>query len=316
MKTVVVTGAAGFIGRNLTKELLNKGYFVIAIDNLSKGKIENIEEFFKNKNFTFAKTDIKDVDEVLNIFKTYVPDTVFHLAANAELQYSIDRPIETNNVNVNGTLNILEVSKKTNVKRLIFASSSGVYGDVNVDDISEYEEKKPISPYTAQKLIGEIYCKLYFDLYGLETISLRLFNVYGPWQNSEGSYAALIPKTIRRCLDYESPEIYGDGFKTRDFIYVDDVIKAFIKAGTTENKDCLGESFNVGKGISTTVNIIIDEILVQTDRTNLNIKKLPSVIEPEYIKADIDKAIRVLGWKPAIDISTGIKRTVKYFEDE
>jgi len=314
MKTVVVTGAAGFIGRNLTKELLNQGCFVIGIDDLSNGKEENIEEFFKNKNFTFAQNDIKDLNVMLSIFKTYSPDTVFHLAANPKLQYSIKNPIMTNNVNVNGTLNILEASKRTAVKRLVFASSSGIYGDVNVDDISEYEEKKPISPYTAQKLIGEIYCKLYFDLYGLETISLRLFNVYGPFQNSKGENAPIISKTIRRCLDYESPEIYGDGFQTRDFVYVDDVVKAFLKAGNTDNLNCLGESFNIGSGSSISVNVLLDEIQIQTDREELNRKELPSVIEPRYVKSDIDKSKKMLGWEPTTDLFNGLKETIRYFK--
>lgn len=315
MKNVLVTGAAGFIGRNLVKELLKEGYGVIGIDNFSSSREENIEEFFKMRNFTFVEKDIRD-DMMLSVFKTYDPEIVFHLAANAELQYSIKKPIETHDVNVNGTLKLLEAARQSGVKRFILASSSSVYGDVSVDEIPEYEEKRPISPYASQKLISEIYCKLYCDIFGLETISLRLFNVYGPYQNPEGMYATLIPKTIRWCLDYESPRINGDGFQTRDFIYVDEVVKAFIKAGTTKNKECFGESINIGKGISTTVNEVVSEIMIQTDRRDLNITKMPKLKEPRCIKADIDKAKSMLDWKPSITLSSGIIRTIEYFKEK
>jgi len=314
MKCVVVVGVAGFIGRNLAKELLKQNYFVIGADNFSTGKESNIEEFFKNKNFVFSEMDIRDEDALIHLFKTYNPKIVFHLAALPRVQYSIENPVETNEVNVKGTLNLLEASRKTNVKRFVFASSSSIYGDVNVDSISEYEEKKPVSPYATQKLIGEEYCKLYYKIYGLETICLRLFNIYGPWQDPEGQYANLIPKTIRGCFDFEPPEIYGDGFQTRSYVYINDALRAFMIASETENKECLGESFNIGNATSYSVNQVVREIQIQTNTLDLEPKMLPPVIEPKYMKADIDKAKKLLGWEPLVDLSSGLKRTIEFFE--
>jgi len=314
MKTVLITGAGGFIGRNLTKELLDKDYLVIGIDNFSTGEEKNIGEFLKNKNFVFSKIDIRDKDDLFTLFKTYNPEIIFHLAALPQVQYSIENPIETNEVNVRGTLNLLEVSRRINVKRFVFASSAAIYGDVGVDTIPEYEEKKPMSPYATQKLIGEEYCKLYYRIYGLETICLRLMNIYGPYQNPKGGYANLIPKTIKKCLNSEPPEIYGDGFQTRDFCYVKDVVKAFIISSETKNKECFGDCFNIGTGISSTVHMVIDEIQIQTDTLHIEPITFPPVVEPRYQRADIDKAKKSLGWDPLINLSDGLKRTIEFFE--
>jgi len=316
MRTILVTGCAGFIGRNLVKELLkdNENY-VVGIDNLSTGKEENITDFMNKVRFSFSQIDIRDYEMLLNVFKLSEPGIVFHLAADPRLQYSNTEPLQTFNNNVNGTLNVLEACRLTKVKRLVFTSSSGVYGDVNVDTIPEYEERKPLSHYTTHKLIGEELCKLYYKLYGLEVIMLRLFNVFGEYQNPSGDYSALIPKTIRRCLDFENPIIYGDGFQTRDFIYVKDVVSAFIKAGETDNKDCFGEAFNIGTGVGTSVNNIVNEIMRLTGDVNFEIIYKAPLIESRYVKADVDKARKVLGWEVKVTLSEGLKNTINFFEE-
>ena len=307
-----VTGVAGFTGRNLVEELLNKGYFVVGIDNFSTGKEENIEDFFKNKNFVFSEVDIRDIDALNGLFLTYSPEIVFHLAWS---DINDDSEIlETTRNNVYGTLNLLEISRKYNIKRFVFASSSSVYGIVNVDLVPEYEEKKPHTISALQKSLCESFCSFYHRYFSLKTICLRLFSVYGPYQNTITNKNKLIPKTIRKCLDYEQPEIYGDGFQMRDFVYVKDVVRAFLRAGTTDNEDCFGECFNVGSGVKTTVRYIVREIQIQTDTTELDPICDASEQTQEYLVADIEKAKKILDWSPMVDLPTGLKRTIEYFK--
>jgi len=315
MKTIFVIGGCGFIGRNLIKELLmdNENY-VVCIDNLSTGKEANIQQFMNKVSFTFAQIDIKDEDAVFRIFNIHKPEIVFHLAAEPRIKICEENPIETFDNNVKGTLNVLEASKRFGTKRFVFASSSSVYGIPNVDCVPEYEERKPLSHYAIHKVIGEELCKLYWNAFHLETIILRLQNVYGEYQNPNNQYAALIPRTIQKCLDYESPEIYGDGLQTRDFIYVKDVVRAFISASELENDLCYGDCFNIGTGIATTISHTVNEIQIQTNTIELDIKYRPKLNEVKNIKADIDKAKELLNWEPLIDLPTGLKRTIEFYE--
>jgi len=195
-----------------------------------------------------------------------------------------------------------------------FLGNSSVYGIPNVDCVPEYEERKPLSHYAIHKVIGEELCKLYWKSFQLETIILRLFNCYGEYQNPNNQYAALIPKTIQKCLDYESPEIYGDGLQTRDFVNIKDVVRAFISASEIENNLCYGDCFNIGTGIATTISHTVNEIQIQTNTIELDIKYRPKLNEVKNIKADIDKAKELLNWEPLIDLPTGLKRTIEFYE--
>jgi len=312
MVCVLVTGVAGFIGRNLVEELLNKGYFVVGVDNFSTGKEENIEDFFKNKNFVFSEVDVKDIDALKGLFLTYSPEIVFHLAWS-DTNNNTDILGTTRN-NVTGTLNLLEISRKHNVKRFVFTSNSSVYGTVNVDLVPEYEKTKPDTISALQKSLCESLCSFYYNYFSLKTMCLRLFSVYGPHQNTITNKNKLIPKTIRKCLDYEQPEIYGNGFQMRDFIYVKDVVNAFLKASTTDDVGCFGECFNIGSGIKTTTKHVIREIQVQTDTTELDPVYNITEQTQEYLVADVEKAKKILDWDVVVDLPSGLKKTIEYFK--
>jgi nucleoside-diphosphate-sugar epimerase len=321
MKKVLVTGVAGFIGRNLAKELLEQEYEVVGIDNFSTGKEENIKELMNYLHFTFVELDITKLEELNNVFKTYSLDTVFHLAANPIIKETKEDPLGTHINNVNGTVNVLECSRLNGVRRLVFTSSSSLYGDIKVDKVSEYEELNLMNNYASQKRIGELYCESYYKVYGLETISLRLFNVYGPYQMFIGENAPFISKAITKIVDDEKLVIYGNGEQTRDFIYVSDVVKAFIRAAETNNNECFGNSFNIGTGVRTSVRRVAQEILIQTGKYIRKWEKLinwESKREDEPIDscADIEYAEKVLEWKPVIDLTTGLKNTIEFYKGE
>ena len=307
MKNILVTGGAGFIGSNLIDRLLKDGNKVIVIDDFSRGKEENIIHHKDNLNLKIYKKSICDKD-ILDLFKDV--EIVYHLAALPRVQYSIQFPEQTNEVNINGTLNLLEICRKIGIKRFVYSSSSSAYGEQDTLPLVENMHPKPISPYALQKLVCEHYCNLYYLLYGIETISLRYFNVYGPRHDPYEGYANLIPKAINLILNGKSPEIYGDGNQTRDFTFVNDVIEANILAGTTSNKEAFGQVFNIGYGRNISVNELINLII-----GDKNIKPIysPPVIEPRDTLADISKAKKLLNWKPKIPIEEGIKETIKFF---
>lgn len=304
----LVTGGAGFIGSHLVDKLLSLGYEVIVIDNLRSGKKENLKNHENNPQL---KIYVKDLREDINdLFKGV--SIVFHVAAIPGVQYSIKFPEETNDVNVTGTLNVLEASRKAGVKRLVYSASSSAYGDQDRLPLVETMTPNPMSPYGLQKLIGEYYCKVYYSIYGLETVSLRYFNVFGPRQNPSGGYAGLIPKTINLSLTGKNPEIYGDGKHTRDFTYVRDVVEANILAGQTTNKKSFGQVFNIGGGTNFSVNEVIGEIY--GDKKFVPITK-PAVIEPKNSLSNTTKAKEILKWKPKYTFKEGIKETVSWFEE-
>lgn len=304
---VLVTGGAGFIGSNLVKSLLERGDEVVVVDDLSSGKEENLP---KNENLKFYKKSILDKD-IEKLFDDV--NVVFHLAALPRVQFSIKYPERTHEVNVNGTLNLLNICRKKEIKRFVFSSSSSVYGDQDILPLKEDMNSNPMSPYALHKLIGEYYCKLYHKLYGLETVSLRYFNVYGPGQDPEGEYAVLIPKFIKLISNNESPTINGDGEQTRDFSFISDVVNANIKSALSTNEKIFGEAFNIGSGKNVSVNKVTNEILKLTNN-NIKIKYGPSVVEPKDTLADISKAENLLGWKPNVNFEEGLKRTIEAFK--
>ena len=306
MSKVLITGGAGFIGSNLAEELV-KTNSVRILDNITTGNLENLKKI-KDK-IEIIKGDIRDFETVKKAIKG--TDYIFHLAALVSVPESIKKPIETNNVNVSGTLNILSASKELGVKRVIFTSSCAVYGNTAKQPIKENSKLRPESPYALTKLIGEEYCKLFSKLYNLETVSLRCFNVYGPKQNPKSAYAAVIPKFISEALRSKIPTIYGDGNQTRDFVFVKDVVNANILA--MKAKDVSSQVFNIGSGRSETVNELLEKI---NKILNKNIKPKHAPQRPgdvKYSLADISKVKKFLGYSPKHGLEEGLKETIKWF---
>jgi len=283
MQKAIVTGGAGFIGSHLVDKLIEQGVEVIVLDNLSTGKRENI-----NSKATFYNIDISKL-----MLADYVlfegVDSVFHLAAMARVQPSIEEPIPYHNTNVTGIHNLLIASQKANVKRFIFSSSSSIYGNAKVPT-SETHSKNPMSPYALHKLIGEQYCKLFSDLYDIDTVSLRYFNVYGDRMNLEGAYRLAIPIFATQIKEGKPCTINNDGEQLRDFTFVDDVIEANILAATS-TKVFNGDVYNVGNGDNISVNELVDMMGGEKSYGN-------KVIEPFETLADNSKIDLELGWKP------------------
>jgi nucleoside-diphosphate-sugar epimerase len=288
----LVTGGAGFIGSNLVDKLITTGNEVVIIDDLSTGKESNI-----NPKATFYQLDISTMSD-------YSPfedvDVVFHTAALARVQPSIEDPITYDKVNVGGTLRVLKACVDNNVKRFVFSSSSSVYGDIDEKELptTEMTPLNPISPYALHKLIGEQYCKLFSEIYGLETVCLRYFNVYGNRMSLEGAYKLVIPIFTEQILNDNPMTINGDGEQRRDFTYVDDVVQTNISAGTIDG-EFKGDVFNIGNGDNRSVNQIAD--MLGGDR-----KHLKPVIEPKVTLADNTKARKLLNFEPSMDIESWI----------
>ncbi len=289
---IVITGGAGFVGSHLSKKLIEEGYEVFIIDNLSAGKKSNIP-----KEAHFYKMDICHYEKIKPLFKgaTYV----FHLAAIPSVEFSIHNPLVSHNTNVNGTLNVFDIALKAGVSKVIFASSSSLYGNQKTKKLDEKMIPNPQSPYALQKNIGENYAKLYASLYGLNTLSLRFFNIYGPGQNHEGAYAFVIAKFLKLKAENKDLEITGDGLQSRDFVYIDDVVAACIQAMKT--KTTPGDFINIGGGKGLTINTIAQMI-------GGTIKHITARIEPKDTESNNTKALKVLNWKPHVSLKDGLKR--------
>ncbi len=305
MKTYLVTGGAGFIGSHLVDRLIADGHSVVVIDDFSLGKEGNIPA---RPELTLYRQSI--TEDLSNIFRKHRFDAVFHLAALPRVQYSITYPRESHEANANGTLNLLISARDAGVKRFVFSSSSSVYGDQPTLPLNESMHPLPMSPYALQKLIGEHYCRLFAELYGMETVSLRYFNVYGPRQNPDGAYSGQIPKFFDKLLRGETPIINGDGEQTRDNTYVADVVEANILAAKEGN--IWGDYFNIGGGQNYSVNATAIKILALT-KSLLTPTHGPAVIEPRNTLADVAKAKSALGWEPKTDFETGLQKTYEYF---
>lgn len=303
MITSLITGGAGFIGSHIADLLAEKGHHLIIIDNLSTGKRANIHPKAK-----LYEADIQDAS-ISNIFKKEKPDFVFHLAAQIDARASVDDPILDSKVNILGAINILENSAKNNVKKVIFPSSCTVYGEANTIPTPETSPTNPLSPYGINKLAIEKYLQYYKTVKGLNYITLRLGNVYGPRQNSRGE-AGVIAIFIDKLLHGERPMIFGDGKQTRDYTYVEDVAQAFIMA--QEKKIC-GE-FNISTGKETNVNEILEKI-TQKMKKNITPVYCPSKPGDEQQRClDWRKAKKELGWSPKYDLDEGIKETINWFQ--
>lgn len=288
---IIVTGGAGFIGSHIVDALIEKGHEVHIVDDMSAGKRENV-----NSKATLHMVDIRDKDRLLSIFEG--AQYVFHEAAVPRVQYSIENPMETHDINVNGLLNVLEACRINGVKRLIFASSASIYGEPDVLPTKENMPINPMSPYAAHKYIGEVYLKLYKKVYGLETVNLRYFNVYGPRFDPEGAYPLVIGYFLKRMKEDKTLTITGDGTQTRDFVHVHDVASANLLAMTSINVG-EGEVINIGGGKRYAMNYIAELI-------GGSIEYIPARLEPHDTEADISKAKELLGWNPQIELEEGI----------
>lgn len=292
---VVVTGGAGFIGSNLVDRLIERGFEVHVIDNLSAGKKENL-----NTGATLHIADIRDLSKMKEIIAG--ASYVFHLAALPRVQFSIENPIDTHDVNVNGTLNLLIASAQAHVKKFVYTSSSSVYGDQPIMPLLETMTPDPKSPYGLHKLTGELYCKVWSSVYGLPTVCLRYFNVYGKRQSDEGAYALVIAKFLKQKREGTPMTITGDGSQTRDFTHVSDVVAANILAMESD-KVGLGEAINIGAGNNASVNEVAKIIGGETVNT-------PVRLEPHDTLADNSKAKELLGWEPKVKLEEGIKELI------
>jgi len=306
MAKYLVTGGAGFIGSNIVEELLNRGEYVRVLDNFSTGRRQNIIQFIENANFELIEGDLRSyhiVQEAVNGV-----DYVLHQGALPSVPRSVKDPITTNDVNVNGTLNILNASLGAGVKRIVFASSSSIYG--NGTELPKREDMKPApeSPYAITKYTAERYCQVFTKLYGLETVCLRYFNVFGPRQDPNSQYSAVIPKFIQLIKDGKRPVVYGDGEASRDFTYVSNVVKANLLACTAEN--AVGEVFNVACGISITINQLIQKIAEILDKKIEPIYANPRPGDVKNSYALIEKAKQKLDYEVDKDFSAGILVTV------
>lgn len=310
MSSYLVTGGAGFIGSNIAERLVKEGHKVTVLDNLSEGKLKNISSV-KNR-ITFIKGDIRNDKDLETAFSSGV-DFVLHHAAARSVPKSMTRPLFYNDVNVNGTLRLLLKAKEKKVKRLVFASSSSIYGERNKFPEKESDSTNPISPYALTKLMGEEYCRFFSKSLGLETVSLRYFNVFGPKQSLENEYAVVIPKFITSMLYDENPPVYGDGLQERDFTFVDNVIEANICAVAASG--VAGEVINVACGVATQVLGIVDSlnaILKKNIKPKLMPKRPGDVLKT---LADTTKLKRKLGIKKMIGFEDGLKRTVEWFKN-
>lgn len=303
----LVTGGAGFIGSNIAETLINKGENVRIIDNFLTGKPENMATF-KDK-VEFIEGDLRDLETVKKAMKDV--NYVIHQAALPSVPKSVDLPIESNEHNTNGTLNVLYSAKESGVKRVVYAASSSAYGDQPQSPKVETMIPMPMSPYAVNKLTGEYYCAAFYKVYGLETVALRYFNVFGPRQDPTSFYSAVIPKFIAALLKNEQPTIFGDGEQSRDFTYIDNVVSANLLACKAE--DAGGYMCNVACGESFTLNQLLRE-LQNILGTNIEpIYEAPRVGDVKHSLADITKAKLKLGFEVLVDFKEGLKKTVEWF---
>jgi len=307
--TYLVTGGAGFIGSNICKELLKRGEKVRILDNFSTGRRTNLDEFKGNPNLEMIEGDLRSFHIVRQAVKGV--DYVLHQGALPSVPRSINDPITSNDVNILGTLNILEAAKEFGVKRVVFASSSSVYGNNPILPKEEKMPVAPLSPYAVTKYAAERYCQVFYQIYGLETVALRYFNVFGPNQDPTSQYSAVIPKFIKLIMNNEQPLVFGDGLQSRDFTFVQNNIEANILA-CTEPK-AAGKVFNIACG----------ERYTLIDLVNGINKILGKNIEPKFLTdragdvkhslADITKAKSLLGYEVKVDFYAGLEKTVEYF---
>lgn len=316
-KKLLITGGAGFIGSNLIEKFIKQDNEIVCLDNLATGKQKNIDPFLGNPNFTFIEGDIRDLESCREAAKGM--DVILHQAALGSVPRSIKDPKTTNDVNIGGFVNMLVAAKGNSVKRFVYAASSSTYGDHPTLPKVEDRIGKPLSPYAITKYVNELYAEMFSDLYGIETIGLRYFNVFGHRQDPFGAYAAAIPKFIKLLLNHESPYIYGDGEQSRDFTYIKNVIQANELAASTENPDAVNTVYNVAFGQATTVNDLIKTLKEGLSRFDPEISKIESIKgklrqgDILHSLASIEKAKKLLGYDPKYSTKDGLKEAIEWY---
>lgn len=314
---ILITGGAGFIGSNLCEHFLSKGFKVVCLDNFSTGHKYNVEPFLKNENFNLIEGDIRD----LNTCRDAVDgvDYVLHQAALGSVPRSINDPITSNEVNVSGFLNMLVASRDANIKRFVYAASSSTYGDSEILPKVEDKIGKPLSPYAITKYVNELYADIFSKTYGLETVGLRYFNVFGRRQDPNGTYAAVIPKFVMQFMKYESPIINGDGNFSRDFTYIDNVIQMNELAMLSNNPKAINTVYNAAYGDRTTLNDLVKSLKNYLSEFDENIANVEVIYGPTRIGdiphslASIDKAKELLNYNPKFSMNEGLKEAVKWY---
>ncbi len=305
----LVTGGAGFIGSNLADELIRQGAKVTIIDNLSTGSHENLAEI--GGDFDFVEADLNDDSAVIKA--TEGVEVVFHQAALPSVPRSVEDPTATHQACVNATFNLLVRSKDAGVRRFIYAASSSAYGDQEVLPKIETMRPEPLSPYAAAKLAGEYYCTVFNQVYGIETLSLRYFNVFGPRQNPSSAYSGVISRFIDALMKGDTPIIYGDGLQTRDFTYIANVVQANLNAAQTTNG--LGEVMNVANGERVSLNDLLAVLSKITDRTGAGARYLESRKgDVKHSQAENSRAVECLGYKKLVDLEEGLRRTIEWWK--
>lgn len=307
MSRAIVTGGAGFIGSHIAEELIGRGYRVTILDNLATSKAANMEAVLKNKNAAFIRGSIVNLPILRKIFSG--ADYVFHQAAIPSVPRSIRNPRASHHTNITGTLNVLLAARDCGIKKVVYASSSAVYGDTPASPKTEDINPDPLSPYAVTKLAGEYYCKVFREIYGLDTICLRYFNVYGPRQDPNSPYAAVIPLFIASVMAGKPPVIFGDGEQSRDFAFVKDVAEANVTAAESRATGI----FNIGSAVKVTVNQLVEIIIRLTG--NGTIKPLYKDIRPGDILhslADISRARKAFGYRPKYSLADGLKEVISY----
>jgi nucleoside-diphosphate-sugar epimerase len=306
MRTIV-TGAAGFIGSHLCRRLVAEGHDVVAVDDLSDGKLENLADV---PTIRFEEADLRDEKAVAAAASGC--EVVFHQGAMRSVPRSIEQPEATTDVNVRGTLHVL-LAARDHGAVVVFASSSSVYGDQQTFPLQEDMAPQPRSPYAASKLAGEAYCRAWWLSFGVPTVSLRYFNVYGPGQDPANEYAAVVPRFVMACLDGTRPEVHGDGDQSRDFTFIDDVVEANLLAARAPEGG-RGRVLNIGGGREpTSVNRILEIVADLTDTDPEPVHTPPRQGDVRRTEADISLARRLIGYEPSVDIEEGLRRTVAWF---
>lgn len=316
---VLITGGAGFIGSNLCEYFLSKDYFVVCLDNFATGHKHNIKPFLDNTNFKLIEGDIRNLetckDATLNI------DYVLHQAALGSVPRSINDPIATNDVNISGFLNMLVASRDAGIKRFVYAASSSTYGDSERMPKVEETIGKPLSPYAITKYVNELYADIFSKTYGLETIGLRYFNVFGRRQDPNGAYAAVIPKFVMHLMRHESPVINGDGNYSRDFTYIDNVIQMNELAMMTDNLDAINTVYNTAYGDRTTLNDMFYYLKLFLSDYDKKIADIQVIHGPNragdipHSLASIEKAKKLLHYNPNYSFQEGLKEAIKWYWD-
>lgn len=316
-KRVLVTGGAGFIGSNLVEKLLNQNNTVVCLDNFLTGKRENIEGFLTNPSFSLIEGDIRSIETCNKA--VFDIEIVLHQAALGSVPRSINDPATTNDININGFLNMLIAARDAKVQRFVYAASSSTYGDNYTLPKMEDNIGKPLSPYAITKYVNELYADVFAKLYGMEIIGLRYFNVFGRRQDPHGAYAAVIPKFVKSLMNHESPLINGDGSFSRDFTYIENVIQANELAATIQNKEALNTVYNVAFGENTNLNELVAILKEELCVFDSQIREVEISYGPEragdipHSLASIAKAKTNLGYNPEFDIKNGLKKAIPWY---